>query len=392
MTMRRRLAFAGRGLALYPEYEEPSQLRRISKCFIRKDHTCGKYLGMSTSCFIACPSTGEVKMLTDLISEKLTRNGIEPIVAVGKRVYGQDIFCTKICGKIIEAQFCIAILDDIPINTNGETVYIPNPNVYYEYGLMTALDKYVIPLQKEGQDLAFNIKTHDTIRYTAGDVSTEIDSALKEAIRITVGERESRLGEIISVNMYRSFLAINEYRTMGYSWFLRDDLDGTVFVGYKNDRRSEYLFFTVVDDKEELKTVLMDIKVVKRRLNTRFDNLVNKIETLNKRIEKEEEEIERQKAEAKKEKDIRFRIYYDNAERKLNELLEEKKEASERVELIKNSKFGVILTPDLVELREKCVSELSDLGGDELGLPVYFGDTSGIKIGDVEIEFKPPEL
>jgi hypothetical protein len=33
-------------LFLHPEYDEPMQFRRISKCFIRKGHTCGKYLGV----------------------------------------------------------------------------------------------------------------------------------------------------------------------------------------------------------------------------------------------------------------------------------------------------------------------------------------------------------
>ncbi len=222
---------------LFPlQDEEPTQFRQIQQCFIRKDHSCGKYLGASKSCFIACPSTSDVKILTELISEKLTRNGIEPIVAVAIRAYGQDIFCTKICGKIIESQFCIAILDDNPINVKGKDIYTPNPNVYYEYGLMTSLGKYVIPLQKESQKLAFNIKTHDTIRYSPGDVSTEIDSALKAAITITVEERESQIRENIPEYMYRSFLAVKGYQKQGYSWFFSDELEGTVFSGYKNDR------------------------------------------------------------------------------------------------------------------------------------------------------------
>jgi hypothetical protein len=374
-----------------PEYDEPMQFRRISKCFIRKGHTCGKYLGVSTSCFIACPSTDSVKMLTDLISEKLRRNGIDPVVAIDIRAYGQDIFCTKICGKIIEAQFCIAILDDISESVHGKDMNIPNPNVYYEYGLMTALDKYVIPLQKEGQDLAFSIKTHDTIRYSPGDVSAEIEKALKEAIRITVEERELSL-EVIPVHMYRSFLAINGYQTTSYSWFLRDDLEGTVFQGYKNDKRSEYLFFTVIDDKDMLKTCLMDIRVIKRRLNDRFENLVGQIESFNQAISKQEEEIRKEKSEETTEKRSRVPVLYFDRQRELNDSLEKKQEASDRVALIKNSKFGIILNPDLVEFKEKCVIELRSIEADVLRLPVYFGDISGIQIGDVEIKFKAPEL
>ena len=79
------------------------------------------------------------------MSEKLAKVGVEPIIAVKERAYGQDIFCTKICGKIIESRFCIVILDD----TIEAEKNIPNPNVYYEYGLMTSLRKHIIPLQKE---------------------------------------------------------------------------------------------------------------------------------------------------------------------------------------------------------------------------------------------------
>jgi len=79
-----------------------------------------------------------------LISEKLQKSQVEPIIAVKERAYGKDIFCTKICGKIIESKFCMTILDD----TIKNGVNVPNPNIYFEYGLMTALKKYIIPLQK----------------------------------------------------------------------------------------------------------------------------------------------------------------------------------------------------------------------------------------------------
>ena len=100
--------------------------------------------GVSKSCFIACPTDDDLEPILELMSEKLTKLGIEPIIAVKERAYGQDIFCTKICGKIIESRFCIVILDD---TVKGGT-NVPNPNVYYEYGLMTALRKHIIPLQK----------------------------------------------------------------------------------------------------------------------------------------------------------------------------------------------------------------------------------------------------
>ncbi|MDQ1286093.1 MAG: hypothetical protein QG663_1519 [Thermodesulfobacteriota bacterium] len=119
--------------------------------------------------------------ILELISEKLKRLGIDPIIAVKDRAYGQDIFCTKICGKIIESRFCIVILNDLIENE----IRIPNPNVYYEYGLMTSLRKHIIPLQKEDLNLAFNIQSHDTIKYNSRNIGTEIEIAIRNAIKLT---------------------------------------------------------------------------------------------------------------------------------------------------------------------------------------------------------------
>jgi len=391
MVLRRRYV-GNRGYLLYPEYEEPVQFRRILQCFIRKGHTCGKNLGASTTCFIACPSTDDVKILTGLISEKLIRNKIEPVVAIDIRAYGQDIFCTKICGRIIEAQFCIAILDDNPADVKGKDLSIPNPNVYYEYGLMTALGKYVIPLQKEGQDLAFNIKTHDTIRYGPGDVSVEIDRALKEAIRITIEERESSLGEMIPEYMYRSFLAMKGYQKQGYSWLLSDDIEGTVFSGYKNDRNLDFLFFAFIDNKEMLKTCLMDIQIIQRRLNTDCTKLEKRILSLNEKAEEYEKAAAEEEADKDKKGGIGHLYRRFDARSELSDLLTKKKEESSKLESIKNSKFGVVLNPDLVNLREKCLAELDSMDVSPLKWPVYFGDVSGIRIGELEVKFKGPEL
>jgi len=388
MVTRRRVLMNRGYFGIYPD-EEPKPFKRIQQCFIRKGHTCDKYLGASKSCFIACPSTGDIKMLTGLISEKLTKNGIEPVVAVDIRAYGQDIFCTKICGKIIEAQFCIAILDDMPIDIKGKDVSIPNPNVYYEYGLMTSLGKYVIPLQKDGQELAFNIKTHDTIRYSPGDVSAEVDRALKAAIAITAEERKSQMEEIIPEYMYRSFLAMKGYQQQGYSWLLSDDIEGTVFSGYKNDKTLDYLFFSVVDSKELLKTCLIDIQVIERRLNTDCSVLQKQILSWDEKIQEYQVQIENLKADSTGGVRILGRF---EPRSELRNALSKKEEDSKKLDSIKNSKFGVILNPDLVDLKDKCLVELDKIDVGPIKFPVYFGDTSGINIADIEVKFKAPEL
>ena len=380
-------------------YHEPTPFRQIQQCFVRKGHTCGKYLGASKSCFIACPSDEDIKILTGLISEKLTKYGIEPVVAIDIRAYGQDIFCTKICGKIIEAQFCIAILDDAVIKHKPQNLNIPNPNVYYEYGLMTALGKYVIPLQKERQELAFNIKTHDTIRYSSGDVSSEIDKALKAAISTTIEERESQTSEIIPEYMFRSFLAVKGYQRQGYSWLLSDDIEGTIFSGYKNDKTLDYLFFAVIDSKDLLKTCLIDIQVIQRRLNSDCETLSDKILALDQKIEECQSRIAQAAKETEKKQtsdtieEMTRRILgrFDPVQ-EMETAKTKKREESDKLESIKSSKFGVVLSPDLDQLKDKCVSELDSIDAGPTKFPVYFGDTSGIKIADIQINFTGPEL
>jgi hypothetical protein len=176
--------------------QEPSgSFSQVHKCFIRRSHSCGKYIGASKSCFIACPSSSDFALVTEIIHQKLNKIGVEPVQALKDRAYGEDIFCTKICGKIIESQFCIVVLDDFPEKVKGETVYVPNPNVYYEYGLMTALGKYVIPLQKEDQKLAFNIYTHDTIKYNNSNLSVELDRALMDAKKYIEEKKSANEGD-----------------------------------------------------------------------------------------------------------------------------------------------------------------------------------------------------
>jgi hypothetical protein len=68
------------------------------------------------------------------------------------------------------------------------SVRIPNPNVHLEYGMMLAFHKYVIPFQREGDSLAFNIHPLDTVKYTPGNLRALADRAINDAI-LRVGRR-----------------------------------------------------------------------------------------------------------------------------------------------------------------------------------------------------------
>jgi hypothetical protein len=224
----------GRGMFPFLSSEEALQhpvgpFKVNERCFIRKEHKCGKIFGASKSCFIACPDEEELEPILELFSEKLAKVGIETTIAVKERAYGQDIFCTKICGKIIESKFCVVILDDAIVDGKN----IPNPNVYYEYGLMTALGKHIIPLQKEDLKLAFNIQSYDTIKYTFGNIATELDRAIKDAIKITESrdKEDKKEGIFPEKSILRSF-ELSGFKLREEDWFLSNVINDTEFRGF----------------------------------------------------------------------------------------------------------------------------------------------------------------
>ena len=51
--------------------------------------------GASKSCFIACPTQDDLEPTLELLSEKLAKAGIEAVIAVKDRAYGQDHSCPK---------------------------------------------------------------------------------------------------------------------------------------------------------------------------------------------------------------------------------------------------------------------------------------------------------
>jgi hypothetical protein len=81
-----------------------------------------------------------------------------------------------------------------------------------------------------------------------------------------------------------------------------------------------------------------------------------------------------------------------DTQNELQNATDKNEEDSKKLDFIKNTKFGVVLSPDLIVLKEQCLSEITGLDVGPLQFPVYFGDASGIKIADTVIKFKRPDL
>jgi hypothetical protein len=221
------------------------------------------------------------------MSEKLSKVGIEPIIAVKERAYGEDIFCTKICGKIIESRFCIVILDD----SVEDGTSIPNPNVYYEYGLMTALRKHIVPLQKENLKLAFNIQSYDTIKYNPGNITAELDRAIRDAIKLTEAKEPERDSEAITDKFILRRMELAGFDAKDENWFLSEVIEDTAFKGFGHRENSFYAYIGKIDNVEDIQIYIDDLRVVIYRTEKKAKDLQEKIRNLNEEREQIVKEI-----------------------------------------------------------------------------------------------------
>jgi len=260
----------------------------VNKTCIVRDRPCGRIFTCSNTCFVACPAPDEVGLEIDIIKSALLDEDIEPYIAVEHFEAARDVFCTKICTKIIESKFCVVVLSG---NTNEEGVVIPNPNVYYEYGAMTAWKKYIIPIQRSDQRLVFNIQSLDTIKYMPGNFKTQFEQAVRIAIASTEerDETEERTTRADSLSLYFELKGLAPH---GKKWTVKN----TNYLPF--DR---FNYGTVLHTVDEVERVYYDTKVIVRRLERYVTDLGWKMQGIEKSYEKANTEA--QKAGVKKQLD-----------------------------------------------------------------------------------------
>jgi hypothetical protein len=156
-----------------------NSIRKNEKCFIGMP-SCGYGYESAKLCFVACPSNEKYTLKIDVIKDLIESHQYECHIALKRIDPGTFAFCTKICSKIIQSQFCIVFLDPSYDSKGAE---YPNPNVHFEYGMMVSQNKHIIPLQDEKFELAFNISPLDTIKYNDSNFKNKVSEAINYAIK-----------------------------------------------------------------------------------------------------------------------------------------------------------------------------------------------------------------
>jgi hypothetical protein len=172
--------------------------------------TCGYAFSSTRMAFIATPADDEFALEVDILKSLLEDKGYEAYIALRNIDPGKFAFCTKICSKIITSQFCVVLLNP-SAHRDYADVKIPNPNVHMEYGLMLAFRKYVLPFQRRGEPLSFNIQPLDTLLYNKGDFRKIADQAIDTAI-LAVGTAARPTRALSSSELLLKYLTVRRLR------------------------------------------------------------------------------------------------------------------------------------------------------------------------------------
>ena len=258
---------------------------RIDENCLFRHQLCKRVLNKTRACFIACPNSDEIAFELEIIKQKLRDNKIKPYIAVDEREYQKDVFCEKICSKIIESMFCIVILNDV--TNKNDNVLKPNANVYFEYGLMTALRKHIIPIQKEEQRLAFNIQSLDTLKYNAKNFPDEISNAIKSMllkIEVTKQKRnlKSKHRNLEWILDEMGYVKINtSFRRKHGKIINSEALDFEPFISSKDDK---LYFIGIFSNEDENEDIIAKSKILSLRVMNYSEYLVTIVEETEKKV------------------------------------------------------------------------------------------------------------
>lgn len=240
------------------------------KCLVRHQD-CKRIFEGSRICFIAIPSSDELALELEIIQQKLREANIEPYIAVENREFQKDIFCEKICSKIIESQFCIVVLNDV-IDVN-DTVRKPNANVYYEYGLMTAFGKKIIPIQLEGESLAFNIQSLDTLKYTNKNFGGQIEEAIK-IVLLSEDETDDKVSNSSNLDWVLDFMGLVKIEDRFDLRYIRSlSLRPLGFTIYNDPKDGRLYFVSFLDNDLLDKDIILNSKILTLRINNYCEDL-----------------------------------------------------------------------------------------------------------------------
>ena len=206
---------------------------------------------------------------------------------------------------------------------------------------MTSLRKHIIPLQKENLELAFNIQSYDTIKYSAKNIATELDRAIKDAIRITEAkEQDDKKTSFSEKTLLRRF-ELNGLELRDDEWILYDSIEDTNFKGFGQYDKRFYVYLGKIDDPSEFQDYLEDLGVVLYRTEKKAETIENELSDLNKR---KEEIISKKKADKGQ---IHMLFESSSSTNEFNPVVAKITDIKSKLTLMATIFIGFIIQPDI---------------------------------------------
>ena len=248
-------------------------MRKNERCFIGMP-SCGYGYESAKLCFVACPSDAEYTLKIDAIKDIVESKQYECHIALKKIDPGNFAFCTKICSKIIQSQFCVVLLDP-STSAAGKGAKHPNPNVHFEYGMMVSQNKHIIPLQDERSSLSFNVFPLDTIKYNDTNFKSKVVEAIDNAIQ-KFSERKVP-GQMMPGSEITTFYDLEGYdmsdiMTVDFNRFLFGLGGHLGFFLYQCGDKYKYVG---PFDYEDPKKVILHTKLLMRKVTSAHEALLS---------------------------------------------------------------------------------------------------------------------
>jgi hypothetical protein len=222
--------------------------------------TCGYAFSGNRMVFIAAPSDDEFELELEILSSLLEEKEYDASIAVKNLEPGKFAFCKKICSKIITSQFCVVLLNSSAHIDHNE-IKIPNPNVHLEYGMMLAFKKYIIPFQRKGEALPFNVQPLDTVIYTKGNFKEKATQAIDGGI-LAASTTARQTSDLVSNEVLTRYLAVRglKFTDLNSSEATHLYRLGS-FLGFSLLDGREIVYFGMFDREDE-KEVIFRLKLL----------------------------------------------------------------------------------------------------------------------------------
>ncbi len=243
-------------------------IRKNERCYIGLPF-CGYGFESAKLCFVACPSDEKYSLHIEIIKQLIEDRQYECHIALKRIDPGNFAFCTKICSKIIQSQFCIVLLD--PSISDKDDEY-PNPNVHLEYGMMMSQNKHIIPFQHEKHDLAFNISPLDTIKYNDSNFKDKVAEAVDfEIERFSKEEKSGQVPPGSEIFTYYNLLGYKmsdiRLNLQSYLYKLAVHLGFFLF-----DKLNKYKYVGVFENENPKKAIL-HTKILIQNIVSEYERL-----------------------------------------------------------------------------------------------------------------------